>query len=120
LCNYCRQRYAGYEKADIAEQKQSKTARLMQIKTDNHCENVNADEEHIKADNDRLISFLKKNRMYNPNSILSMYMQKSVLSLLSNALGANPESGINEIKLYSINSDFCSLKCQDEYRSYRN
>lgn len=119
LCKYCRARYAEYEKADIEEQKNTNTARLMQIKMDNHLKSIGADDEHIKSDNERLISFMKKNGLYNLISGSNMLMQKA-MSLLYNAFGANPESDINQITIYSNNSEFCSLKCQDEYRRYRN
>jgi hypothetical protein len=87
---------------------------LLQIKIDNHWKSIGADEDHIKSDNERLLNFMKKNGLYNLISGSNMIMQKA-MSLLYNAFGANPEADINQITLYSNNSDFCSLKCEDAY-----
>jgi hypothetical protein len=117
LCFYCRARYAIYEKSqDIDLLKKIHIVDSISGALVKHWKSINADEVHEKYDSDRRDKLLKEKGYGHIPGIMTTAF---IFGGLDYLLYFSENYKFNEIKIYNIKSDFCSLKCEDEYRSRR-
>lgn len=122
LCIYCKKRYAEHRKNNIEDYKKHNIVRMIQDKLEKHWHAVDASEEHKQKDKRRFLEFQEKNNLLGMTTSVFASVAQSYLNKLLKAMGdeSSADEYLNEIKLYSIDSDFCSPKCQAEYRRYKN
>lgn len=118
LCKYCRARYSVCSKVNLEEMKKINVVRTITTRLEKHLRDIDADEVHKDRDRERLTTFMMKNNFGDIVSASNMYLSSLIDNVLSFFPGST-QSNFNEIKLYDIKSEFCSLKCRDDYQRYR-